>query len=473
MILFKMDLRTWKPTGIVNVASFTDLPLATDDNATGSLIVGSGISTDDIGKALMTEDATKAWAIIAVKPTETEITVTVGEFIEVFDREVFYDPYYETMTTAQMAAKTITDNFADCPDDAYKINITAHAGSSTGYIMPELTTGNLFNAADYIRLIRKNGIHVDIAYTPSLTITFSAAAPSANLPLDDGHSSLVSFEKSKKTVAKVTLYTFDGKTDYYLQADGSIGLTPPSPRIDGVWESIALLGEDEENLPARVAEKFALSSESIQFEFTSDRIFEHGTKLKFAVDGQIHTAEISFIAISSGDDRYRYKAGTAPKTLTDKVRSAAAPLKYTSEGIGALPVAQGGTGAMNTKKARANLGFMKSLATASGNGYAVGDTFDIPGADKYTLFLMRTKTTAGGTRVISIIATKTAGGDTIAGVGGQALDNSNGNMQTAQVRIVKSGTQWNLTHCGYINHVAGGSHSASTTLNISKIIGIV
>ena len=140
---------------------------------------------------------------------------------------------------------------------------------------------------------------------------------------------------------------------------------------------------------------------------------------------------------------------------------------------GVLAVTGGGTGADNTADARANLGFMKSLATASGNGYAVGDTFDIPGADKYTLFLMRTKTTAGGTRVISIIATKTAGGDTIAGVGGQALDNSNGNMQTAQVRMVKSGTQWNLTHCGYITHTAGGSHSASTTLNISEIIGIV
>lgn len=465
MILFKMDLRTWKPTGIVNVASFTDLPLATDDNATGSLIVGSGISTDDIGKALMTEDATKAWAIIAVKPTETEITVTVGEFIEVFDREVFYDPYHETMTTAQMAAKTITDNFADCPDDAYKISITATAGSSTGYIMPELTTGNLFNAADYIRLIRKNGIHVDIAYTPSLKITFSAAAPSANLPLDDGHSSLVSFEKSKKTVAKVTLYTFDGKTDYYLQADGSIGLTPPSPRIDGVWESIALLGEDEENLPARVAEKFALSSESIQFEFTSDRIFEHGTRLKFAVDGQIHTAEISFIAISSGDERYRYKAGTAPKTLTDKVRSAAAPLKYTSQGIGALPVAQGGTGAMNTKKARANLGFYKTLA--SGLTLAEGQTVTVPGIGDYHLFQIRVSTFA-----VPVIAAARSG--LIVGMGGQAL--SGGSHRTYAVRIeidANDPEKLTLTDCTRIDHTASGSHSAASTSTISSIIGIV
>ena len=142
-----------------------------------------------------------------------------------------------------------------------------------------------------------------------------------------------------------------------------------------------------------------------------------------------------------------------------------------------LPLNEGGTGADNTADARANLGFCALLVddadTTDQKGHKVGSTITIPNVDNYTLFLIRVKSTGGTTQVISVIATKTADGKTIAGIGGQALNNDNGDMRSAQVRLTKSTGGWNLTHCGYITHTAGGSHSASTTLNISEIIGIL
>lgn len=320
MLFFIKKLNDWSTLGAVNAIAY-DVPLSSDDGSTGTITTIDDLPAEYVGQAITDETGFNVWIIKAIKPSDTETTVTVDDFIEAFDRDVVYDESLNQLTTTAFIRRVILNNFVFPADTEYAIRISPVDGDSTGRIIADLTSDGLFNPAAYIRKIRQNGITVQITSTAyDVVIVFREETFSHNLPFDDGHSQLAVFEQDKNIVAKVTAIKKAGATNYYIQPDGSISTTPPSPRIQGTWNTIIIAEGEESSTTEKVKEEFAKTNDSKKLEFYSDLVFEHGSRVSFFVRGELFSAQISGVSISSTDYRYRYTAGNLPRTLTDKMR---------------------------------------------------------------------------------------------------------------------------------------------------------
>lgn len=370
MIVFIKRLRDWKTVGTANVISY-DAPVFSNDNSGGSMSVDAGITTEHLGYALLHESGKYAWIIKSVKPEENEIRLGLVDFLNAFDRVIKYTEPASGTGSAAFIAGVLGSEFNNCPDPEYKVKLTAFSDSGTDFTKPELSEGELFNPMDYIRSFVQRGGRMTVNYAPEqLTTTaprfrFESAPKSYNLPVDDGHTQMISVEVAKNTTAKVTTLIGGTTQNYYLQPDGTVGLSPPSPRIAGLWRM--LVPNENENIVQQVKEIFNENTESHQLEFYTDRELEWGGKLRTAYRGEFYDAAISAVSISSADGRYRCKAGDLARTLTEKLASLSKPMQLGKpELTGVLRVAQGGTGQIIRSSGFTLTPYDANVASASG-----------------------------------------------------------------------------------------------------------
>ncbi len=263
------------------------------------------------------------WVIKSVTPNENSITVTVQDAFNAFYRSHIMPLGYTT--TGALLAALFNINYKNQADTEYAMPyLTVSNTDSTPLIPPDLTDDTIFVMCNYLRKVSQRGVKIKISLAGNGTgvaVDISTInTPKQTLIMGDGHSQLVSQDFSSNITSKVTVVIGGVNNYYYLQADGSISTTAPSPRIAGKWETI-VLREDGDALE-EATKIFEKNSAALKIEFYSDKLLEYCAPVTIVADGHVSDANISFIGISSDDYRYHYIAGDMPVTLLDKLKLA-------------------------------------------------------------------------------------------------------------------------------------------------------
>lgn len=329
MIVYVIEPKNWAIIKTVDIASL-DAPIFSNDNSSGTLVLPSGITPEDNGNVIVTKDAKYAWVIMGVKPSDTNVTVTLGDIFNLFDRSHYYTQPSAVTPTEQFAYDLLNTQYVAISDAEYKFNQIDLAWSgSTNFIQPVCSDGNLFKASDYLRMIAQNGVKFEFAYQPRLSVTISERIAShTNLMFNDGHSQLVSKEFASEITSKVTVYSGTSSTNYYLQSNGSISTTAPTPRIKGKWAAI----NTTDDIDNAVRAVFAKNTNTQKFEFYSDKELEWNGEVWMLIDGERYKATISSVRINSDDVRYKFIAGDLATTLTEKLTQVQKPIQYQASG---------------------------------------------------------------------------------------------------------------------------------------------
>ena len=77
-----------------------------------------------------------------------------------------------------------------------------------------------------------------------------------------------------------------------------------------------------EDMDARVQDVFSQNSNSHKIEWKSNRRFDLYDTTHIRLDGGLMSSYISYIGISSGDNRFHYKSGELATTLTERLKGA-------------------------------------------------------------------------------------------------------------------------------------------------------
>lgn len=319
MIAYVRSMKSWSAIAWAEPFEWS-IPIWSNDNAKGSLKFApdAPITKEHNGEWLAVDG--NLFVIKDVKPSETEITVSVQDAINAFYRTHVMPSGY---TTTGAFIKAILDiNYKAQADAEYAmpyINVTNT--DTTPLIQPTIKDDILFVMSDYMREVIKRGIKIEFSYNVlDVNITISTHGTSRKaIPMDDGHSQLVKKEFSSDITSKVTVI-YNGTNNYwYLQADGSADWhSAPSPRIPGKWATIIV--DEEWKAQGEVEKIFAKNTASLQVEFYSDKAFELNEPVIILDGKNQYESKISYIEINSDDNRYHYKAGDMSTTLIEKLR---------------------------------------------------------------------------------------------------------------------------------------------------------
>lgn len=324
MEAFVKSIKTWETLAYGFPVKWTDLPVMSNENNTGDMIFpfDERLLGMEGNWLVMGDDL---WVIKAIKASEREgtLTYTLQDRFNAFYRS--HIMFYSQTTVGGFLATAFTNSYKNQSDAEYAMPYLRITNSdSTPLIVPPLENGVLFNMANYLRSVSQQGVKISIqpaAIGQGVDVDISTrSADRETVEFESGHSQLVSCETTVDTVSKITAVINGANHFYYLQPDGTIAQTAPSPRIKGTWQTVCL--SPEEDVEANLKALFAKNSASKKIEFYSDKLMECGTPVRIATNRQIIEAELSYVAISSGDGRYHYKAGDLPVTLTDKLRIA-------------------------------------------------------------------------------------------------------------------------------------------------------
>lgn len=296
------------------------VPIWSNDNAKGTFKFAPDAPIDKAHIGEWLQFGENLWVIKDIKPSETEITVSVQDAINAFYRTHVFPSGYTV--TGTFIAAILNTNYKAQADAEYAmpyLNVTNT--DTTPLIQPTIKDDILFVMSDYMREVIKRGIK--ITFTPNffginIAISTHGTARKA-IPMDDGHSQLVKKEFSSDITSKVTVI-YNGTNNYwYLRADGSADWhSAPNPRIPGKWATIIV--DEEWKAQGEVEKIFAKNTASLQVEFYSDKAFELNEPVIILDGKNQYESKISFIEINSDDNRYHYKAGDMATTLLEKLR---------------------------------------------------------------------------------------------------------------------------------------------------------
>lgn len=295
-------------------------PIISNDNSVGQIVFPPAADVLGYEGQWLVMDG-NLWVIKYIKPTEKDISVTVMDAYNAFYRSHILPSGYTT--TGSLLYALFTANYKSQADSEYAMPyLNVSNTDNTPLIQPTLIDDTVFVMSEYLRLVSQRGVSVDIkpsAIGQGIDINISTSSLEKNVvDFSDGHSQLNSLDINAETTAKVTVVVSGSNTYYYLQEDGSVSQTPPSPRISGKWVTVVHKNNAD---PLEEAKNiFAKNSASLKIDFYSDRVFNYGEECQFYIDGKIYNAKISFIGISSEDFRYHYKAGDMAVTLVDKIK---------------------------------------------------------------------------------------------------------------------------------------------------------
>ena len=322
MTAFIKSVKTWQTLAHAEAISW-DVPIMSSDNSVGQIVFPPDADVIGYeGEWLVMNGI--LWIIRTIKPTEQNITVSVVDAFNAFYRSHILPSGYTTVGGLLQAL--FTANYKNQGDAEYKMPyLTISNTDATPLILPNLVDDTVFVMSDYLRMVSQRG--VDIAITPSLNgqgvdVNISTHSTAEKVVVfNDGHSLLNSQDFNADITSKVTVVVNGSNTYYYLQADGSVSQTAPSPRIAGKWATVVHKANGD---ALDEAEKvFAKNTAAIKIDFNSDKVFDYGDIVKIKIKDKVYKTAITFVSFNSNDRVSRhYKAGDMAVTLTDKLKLA-------------------------------------------------------------------------------------------------------------------------------------------------------
>lgn len=319
MIAYVKRKKDFKTVVLAEAVSW-EVPLASIEDDVGNIVLyGNKVTRGHEGDFLVMNG--HIWVIDQVTPADEQTTVTVVDVRSAFDRKL---PYItEGTTIGSWLAQQMENHYKAVPDTVYAMPYLQIVNTDvTDYLPPNVEDG-LYNLKTYMRKVnRLRDVQVTFAVEQdSLMVRIAhRTRPTHNIVFDDGTSQLVSRSYSRSSIAKVTAYRSNIGTDYYLSRSGSVSKTAPAERAEGAWEVLALT--EGEDMDERVQDVFSQNSNSHKIEWMSSRVFDLYDTAYIRLDGGLMSSYISYIGISSGDDRFHYKSGELATTLTERLKGA-------------------------------------------------------------------------------------------------------------------------------------------------------
>ena len=317
MIAFVKSRKNFKTVAAAEAVSW-EVPLASIEDDVGTItLCGTSVSRGNEGDFLIMDG--HIWLIDQVSPEEQQTVVSVVDVRSVFDRLL---PFAEsTLSIGAYLAQELENHYKAVADDAYAMPYLQISNTDvTEFLGPTVTDG-LYSLKAYMRKVnrlRDVQVQFSVSGDSLLIAIFRRDRPTHNIVFDDGRSQLVSRSYSRSSIAKVTAYQFGVAVDYYLDENNNITTQIPIRRAEGQWQVVAL--EDEADMTERVSDIFSQNSNSHRIEWRSSRAFDLYDNTRIRLDGGLMTSYISYIGISSSDNRFHYKSGELATTLTERLK---------------------------------------------------------------------------------------------------------------------------------------------------------
>lgn len=312
----RKDFRTYASAEVVS----WDAPLASIEDDVGTIVLyGTDVTRGSEGDFLIMDR--RIWLIEQVAPDQQQTVVTVCDVACAFDRPL---PFVaEGKSIGSFLAQQLTEHYKEVGDYAYRMPYLKITNlDNTEYLGPTVTNG-LFNLKVYMRKVnRLRDVQVKFSVDQdNLNVLIEPRQrPSHNIIFEDGTSQLLSRSYSRSSIAKVTAYHQGIGYTYYLDANGSVRDTEPVHRAEGKWEVLAL--EEHEIVEDRVQDIFSQNSNSHKIEWRSGKQYQLYDTVVLRLDGGLMSSYVSYIGISSSDNRYYYKSGELATTLTERLKGA-------------------------------------------------------------------------------------------------------------------------------------------------------
>lgn len=291
---------------------------ATSNDDSSSVVLSGEIKEKHKGDWLYL--AGRLWLISQIKPGEGRTTLTLKMPENAFDRKTEYSGSAASIGAFIKAG--LESEYKNQADTKYAMPyLEVENTDNTTFVAPA-TEGGLFGLADYIKSARRSNVWCDFSISGSkLKISISTRAPEIHsIIFNSGRAQLISRSFSRSVTEKVTVYPEGGAAqDFYLLADGNISTSAPAERLDGEWVKIVA---EADAIPLDLAaEEFAKNVSSYKIEFYSDRLYKLFDRVRLRFDDGVFAADITARRVSSADNRYYYRCGNLPTTLTEKLQA--------------------------------------------------------------------------------------------------------------------------------------------------------
>ncbi len=319
MVAFIKSRKNFKTVLSAEVVSW-DVPYSSIENDVGTLVLyGTAVTHGCEGDFLVMDG--HIWVVEQVTPDQNQATVSVVDVTSAFDRLLPFAGGGETIGV--FLAEQLFTHYKEVADTAYAMPYLKITNlDNTEYLGPTVTDG-LYNLQTYIRKVnRLRDVQVLFSIDKDTLIIRiePRQRPSHKVAFGDGTSQLISQSYSRSSIAKVTAYQNGVGHDFYLSENGDISQTEPLRRAEGSWEVLAL--EETESLDERVQDIFSQNSNSHKIEWRSTKEYALYDTVILRLDGKLLSSYVSYIGVSSSDNRFYYKSGELATTLTERLKGA-------------------------------------------------------------------------------------------------------------------------------------------------------
>lgn len=319
MIAYVKRRKDFKTVVMAEAVSWA-VPLASIEDDVGNIVLyGNEVTRGHEGDFLIMDGY--IWLIDQVTPEEEQTTVTVVDVRSAFDRKL---PYVSQGTTiGSWLAEQMENHYKSVSDTVYAMPYLLIVNTDVTDYLPPTVVDGLYNLRTYMRKVnrlRDVQVMFSVEQDQLLVKISHRTRPTHNIVFDDGRSQLLSRSYSRSSIAKVTAFRNNIGIDYYLSKNGSVSKTEPTERAEGAWEVLAL--SEGEDMDERVQDVFSQNSNSHKIEWMSSREFDLYDTTYIRLDGGLMSSYISYIGISSGDNRFHYKSGELATTLTERLKGA-------------------------------------------------------------------------------------------------------------------------------------------------------
>lgn len=315
MFCFFKNINTFETFGQAVVSEYS-VTIASANGNTGSVTVVGELTQDYTGHWLILGD--NLLFITAVQPADKMTTITVYDALKAFSRSIAY-----TEPTATYLGEYIQDllesEYINQQDDYYDMPYLSVSNSDTTGFAHIAPNKGVISVESVMRDAQSKGVVLSFTFTESaLALAISTGSTTRQVVvMGDGHSQLLEETYNSKLISKVTVISEAlVPHNYYMTLAGEIVTEPPVNRAPGEWVTVK---QTQYNLLDTATNAFAASSESHKISFMSTLALDLYTPLLIRLEGKTYEASVTYIAISSNDNRIEYHCGDAVTTLTGQV----------------------------------------------------------------------------------------------------------------------------------------------------------
>lgn len=259
-MIYIRDKRNFKTKWYGECFSYSSLPLGSDDNNSGTIVIASeGVSRSFEGDLLCIDNK----CIFVIDKVDIDedaefTTITVKDILNLFNY-IYPSGHKNRSYTEDYLVAIMKYHYKTAPYEdtyyqkAYIDPVYLSGDGKTPIIEPDYVEGTYFKEDEYFRkcCTEVNGVRFGTTITGDklrVSVSHRDNTP-RNIVFGDGHHFLISKEFDKDFISKVTVSVHgtigsgstqtivdDSNIDYYLMPNGKLQIdNPPSPRIDGRW----------------------------------------------------------------------------------------------------------------------------------------------------------------------------------------------------------------------------------------------